>query len=141
MCETDCCGSDRRHHWSRDCLISCCKDNITALLRCYSSFSGKRSLLAMASASVNYSATSSSTPIAQRPKLNGHRSFSDTIHTKILLLGLRRHDLVSSTNYPTSYTCVPTEPVKHLSSKFYLTIYLQNKHSISKQRYASSNII
>ena len=103
--------------------------------------SGQRSLLVMASASVNYSATSSSTPIAQRPKLNGHRSFSDNNNTKILLLGLRRHDLVSSTNYPTSYVCALTEPVKHLSSKFYLTIYLQSKLSISKQRYASLNII
>jgi hypothetical protein len=102
---------------------------------------GQRSLLAMASASVNYSATSSSTPISQRPKLNGHRSLTDPIYTKILLLGLRRHDLVSSTNHPTSYAGVLTEPVKHLSSKFYLTIYLQNKRFISKQRCASSNII
>ena len=128
------------HHVSRDCLISCCKDD--ALLRWYSPFSGqRRSLLAMASASVNYSATSSSTPLAQRPKLNGHRSPIDSINTKILLLGLRRHDFVSSTNYPTSYACVLTELVKHLFSKFYLTIWLQNKLSISKQRCASSNII
>ena len=135
----------RTHHRSRDCLISSSRPYFCfATLIIYQLV--QRSVtqcspFPMSSASVNYSATSSSTPIAQRPKLNGYRSFSDSIQTKILLLGLRRHDLVSSTNYPTSYACVLTEPVKHLSSKFYLTIYLQNKLSISKQRYASSNII
>ncbi|KAF8813346.1 hypothetical protein BYT27DRAFT_7180828 [Phlegmacium glaucopus] len=45
----------------------------------------------MASAAVNYSATSSSTPIAKRPKLNGRRSSTGSVaRTKILLLGLRR---------------------------------------------------
>lgn len=39
----------------------------------------------------SYAATSTSTPVAQRPKLNGHRNSTDTIpRTKILLLGLRR---------------------------------------------------
>jgi len=38
-----------------------------------------------------YAATSTTTPIAQRPKLNGHRSSTDGApRTKILLLGLRR---------------------------------------------------
>ncbi|KDR78844.1 hypothetical protein GALMADRAFT_244470 [Galerina marginata CBS 339.88] len=46
----------------------------------------------MSAATPNYSSTSSTTPLAQRPKLNGHRSSTmDAIpRTKILLLGLRR---------------------------------------------------
>ncbi|CAA7266983.1 unnamed protein product [Cyclocybe aegerita] len=39
----------------------------------------------------NYSSTQSSSPLNQRPKLNVHRSSSDSVaRTKILLLGLRR---------------------------------------------------
>jgi len=39
----------------------------------------------------SYAATSTTTPIAQRPKLNGHRSSAGGVpRTKILLLGLRR---------------------------------------------------
>jgi hypothetical protein len=39
----------------------------------------------------SYAATSTTTPIAQRPKLNGHRSSTGGVpRTKILLLGLRR---------------------------------------------------
>lgn len=61
---------------------------------------------AMASAAVNYSATSSSTPITQKPQLNGHKPSTDSVaHTKILLLGLRRHDLLSPTSYHILYLC------------------------------------
>ncbi|KAF9532469.1 Gtr1/RagA G protein conserved region-domain-containing protein [Crepidotus variabilis] len=42
-------------------------------------------------ATQNYAATSTTTPLAQRPRLNVHRSNSDPVaRTKILLLGMRR---------------------------------------------------
>ncbi|RDB26191.1 Ras-related GTP-binding protein C [Hypsizygus marmoreus] len=45
----------------------------------------------MVNATPSYAATSTSTPIAQRPPLNGHRFSGDGVaRTKILLLGLRR---------------------------------------------------
>lgn len=77
----------------------------------------------------SYAATSSSTPIAQRPPINGHRPSGDAVaRTKILFLGLRRSVSSSFIALYRASSCLG--PGKRPFSRFSSIIFLQNNLSI-----------